>query len=89
MIVNGVTLPEIPAEMLAKYPNALILWSPQEVGSDGYMLFLTKGEIGYLPPSILGTSSPYLKSTNNGFARYMVAYPNNATEWILQAEMEN
>ena len=89
MIVNGVTLPDIPADVLAKYPNALILWSPQEVGSDGYMLLLTKGEIAYLPPSILGTSSPYLKSTNNGFARYMVAYPNNATEWILQAEMEN
>lgn len=89
MIVNGVTLPDIPADILAKYPNALILWSPQEVGSDGYWLLLAKGEIGYVPGSLFGSTSNYLMSTEPGFAKYLVAYPNNATEWVSQGEADD
>lgn len=85
IIINGVKLPPIPAELLAEQPYAVILHDPEDDLPDEYTLYTTKGEIGYLPPSITGSSTyGALVSSEVGHTTYL-ATPNS-TEWTLSKQ---
>lgn len=63
MIVNGVTLPDIPAEVLAADPYAVML-KCDHVAQAIYQLFVAKNFIAYLIPEIFG--SEYVASMASG-----------------------
>lgn len=53
--VNGVSLPDIPSDVLASYPYVVIQYYDNGSTLEGYYLLASTQPFGYLPPSIVGS----------------------------------
>lgn len=70
VLENGVTLPDIPADMLAKYPYAFIMRTMLEDAELGrgeiFSLQASSSEMFYLPTSLTGDTVDYVANNDIG-----------------------
>jgi hypothetical protein len=84
MIINGVTLPDIPADILAEYPYAVIVHT--SYGGDQYILVACDSTFYYVSKELSG--SPYGDGSVVGKSGVGVVYgwQNSSTEWTQTDE---
>lgn len=81
VLENGVTLPDIPADMLAKYPYAFIMRTmleDAELGrAENFSLQASSSEMFYLPTSLTGDTVDYVANNDIG----VWAFLTESNEW--------
>jgi hypothetical protein len=85
MIVNGVTLPDIPAEVLASYPYLTCVTLPGEVTM---LVASTQKAAFYDTAEITGTYGIAIFSDTDGTATVYLL-ESGATEWVEDGEPTN
>lgn len=79
MIVNGVTLPDLPAELLASYPNAIItLAKNNTLGTETYAFWASSTEFIYLSQEVFPEAENTLSSLNDFMS---AAYDEDGLAW--------
>ena len=81
MIVNGVTLPDLPAELLAEYPYAVIGTQTESDGSTSYVFGASVSEFTFVSKELnTQYGADYLLSKGSTYA---ISYcGKNGSEWI-------
>lgn len=81
MIVNGVTLPDLPAELLAEYPYAVIGIQTESDGSTSYVFGASVSEFTFVSKELnTQYGADYLLSKGSTYA---ISYcGKNGSEWI-------
>lgn len=86
MIVNGVTLPDVPVDVLAQYPYAVIVSQDylEATGPIGYLMYATKSEILYASAEAFGGANATINSFGTGYEVYTcfsdgTSYPDKWT----------
>ena len=88
MIVNGVTLPDIPADVLAQYPYAILLHITLSSTSGDviYMLIFGSTPFVQVSASLIGAISDNIFSSGAG---YRLSALSGENEWTNGTELEN
>lgn len=81
--VNGVTLPDIPADALASYPYAVVL---SVIAEDIviYGIYGASSQMMYAPPDVMGLTYGWLLSESGGSISY--TFDESTSSWILDGE---
>lgn len=78
MIVNGVTLPDIPADVLAEYPYAVIMTATLS-DTVAYVLVAANAEIGKCAGSVIGSTWEEMLASFGAGVAYGLS--DDETEW--------
>ena len=85
MIVNGVTLPDIPAEVLEQYPYAVMF---HRDGTDGWVLAVAVSEYAYLLGDLIDTSMEGRRVVTSSGAGASFSCYQDSTAWNQTATHE-
>lgn len=93
MTINGVTLPDIPAEVLAAFPYVAIvtLETSNSSAPPGYFIYATKDQIVYAAAETLGGEYDTINALAVGYDVYMCASDGTSysDEWERKAELSS
>lgn len=78
--VNGVTLPDIPSEVLEQYPYAVIYKETRPAGTIYYALCVSKTAMLYMSKEVSGDTSGAEAVIYNTYA-YRAFYDSDTSEW--------
>ena len=85
MIVNGVTLPDIPAEVLEQYPYAVMFHRDE---TDGWVLAVAVSEYAYLLGDLIDTSMEGIRFVTSSGAGASFSCYQDSTAWNQTATHE-